>query len=471
MKINKLNIILFLLTFVLHKGAFAQSEKWVLELIGDGKQVAITQKGGGTRYSTYPTYKLNGKLVTAQDYAKPLLKKTALNDKQGKGSLVQVTYTDAKLPKLVQSFYVYNGADYILTDFTIESANAQLTSNYMAPLNIKTMPSVLPQGDNRALFIPFDNDKWIRFQSHPLSFDKLTSYEATALFDNNSRKGFIIGSVEHDNWKSAVELSGGDKSNIKSLTFYGGAADTTTRDVIAHGSLTGKVIKSPKVLVGIFADWRAGMEKYGEVNASIAPPREWAGDVPFGWNSWGVLQFKLTYPKAMEVSDYFKNNLQNNNYGTGKTVVIGLDSGWDNFTEEELKAFVIKCEENGQIAGIYWTPFTDWGKKGERTIKEAPQYKFKDAYAYADGKPQELDGAYAVDPTHPAAEERMKYISEKFRRCGFKYVKMDFMSHGSMEADKWHNPDVKTGIQAYNYGMKLINKYFSDMYINLSIAP
>ena len=65
----------------------------------------------------------------------------------------------------------------------------------------------------------------------------------------------------------------------------------------------------------------------------------------------------------------------------------------------------------------------------------------------------------------------MKKTSGLFHRAGFEYVKMDFMTHGAMEADKWYNPEITTGIQGYNYGMKLLNQYFGDMYINLSISP
>lgn len=101
----------------------------------------------------------------------------------------------------------------------------------------------------------------------------------------------------------------------------------------------------------------------------------------------------------------------------------------------------------------------------------APEYKYRDIYLYANGKPQELDGAYAIDPTHPAVEAMMKKTSSLFHRTGFEYVKMDFMTHGAMEADKWYLPEVTTGIQGYNYGMQLLDKYFGDMYINLSISP
>ena len=44
------------------------------------------------------------------------------------------------------------------------------------------------------------------------------------------------------------------------------------------------------------------MEEYAQANAVIAPPKAWGKAVPFGWNSWGALQFNLTYPKALEVN-------------------------------------------------------------------------------------------------------------------------------------------------------------------------
>ena len=76
--------------------------------------------------------------------------------------------------------------------------------------------------------------------------------------------------------------------------------------------------------------------------------------------------------------------------------------------------------------GIYWTPFTDWGCNPRQKMDHAEQYTFGDAYLYAHGQPQKLDGAYALDPTHPAVEQRMKYFSELFRRTGFTYVTVSY---------------------------------------------
>ena len=458
-----------------------ETNNWRVFYNSEDKGVTIEKGSKKACDNLYASYILNGDKISTKDYSKVKCKEVKFEDTLGSGTAFIITYKQSGLPTLVQTFYIYPERDYILTEFTLDGGQDGISSNYMAPLNLDNIDILQKSKDNRALFIPFDNDCWIRYQSHPLVFDELTSYEVTAVFDNESRNGIVVGSVEHDYWKSAVKMtsitpggsvSGNASDGLKSLICYGGVADTLTRDSKAHGALSGKTIKSPKVMFGVFDDWRAGLEEYALANAAIAPPKAWTKSVPFGWNSWGALQFKLTFQKAMEVSDFYKDNLQNNGFvSPDNTVYIGLDSGWDVFSEEELKAFVQKCRENGQIAAIYWTPFTDWGKRPEATIREARDYKFKDVYLYANGKPQELDGAYAIDPTHPAIETRMKTISEKFRRCGFEYVKMDFMTHGAMEADKWYNPEMQTGIQAYNYGMQLLNKYFGDMYLNLSISP
>ena len=447
------------------------SGKWKVSYDETNKGINIEKNNKVFMSSLYASYKVGDKTVTTKDYSHKTIKHESITDKFGKGSVYKITYSQKKLPTLVQVFYVYPGKDYLLTEFALENTEG-VSSNYMAPVNVDAMPEILKKGDNRALFIPFDNDNWIRFQSHPLTFKTLTSYEVTAVFNSTDRKGYVIGSIEHDNWKSAVKLTGTDSQNINALKCYGGVADSLTRDSKKHGTLSGTKIKSPKVLIGYFDDWRIGLEEYADANAVVAPPRAWGKAVPYGWNSWGVLQFKLTYDKAIEVSDFFKNNLQNNHFvNKNNTVYIGLDSGWNSFTEEQLKAFVQKCKANGQAAGIYWTPFTDWGKNKDKTIKDSPSYQYKDVYLYANGKPQNLDGAFAIDPTHPAIEDQMKKTSELFHRCGFEYVKMDFMTHGALEADQWYNPQITTGIQAYNYGMKLVDKYFGDMYINLSISP
>ena len=465
-------LILISLVFSSCAGNESTIGQWSLYQNPSDKSITISKNEQVLFSQMYSTYHSGNRIITSKDYKNCRLNSQLFEDKTGKGTLVQLVYTQNGLTGLTQRFYFYDGKDFFLTDVLLEDVK-DFSCNYIAPVCLDTLPALLEKGDNRALFVPFDNDKWIRYQSYALPINHLISYEVTSVFNNDKRTGLVVGSVEHDNWKTGIIMNGNKVSpNLTGLTCFNGIASETTRDAVPHGSLKGKSIKSSKIFVGFFSDWRTGMETYADVNAAIAQPRSWDKAVPYGWNSWGVLQFNLTYKKAIEVSDFFHANLQNNGFvNSDNLVYIGLDSGWNSFTEEELKAFVKKCKENGQIAGVYWTPFTDWGKNPERKVDDAPEYQYKDVYLYANGKPQDLDGAYAIDPTHPAIEERMKKTADLFHRCGFEYVKMDFMTHGALEADKWFNPTITTGIQAYNYGLQLMDKYFGDMYINLSISP
>ena len=253
---------------------------------------------------------------------------------------------------------------------------------------------------------------------------------------------------------------------------YSGVADELTRDVKGHGAVRSARPRSAMMMLGRFDDWRDGMELFADLNALTTPPRRWDSAVPMGWNSWGALQFGVNHDNATEVATFLADSLMPRSFHNADGLIYtGLDSGWDSFKEAELKDFADRCKAMHQVPCIYWTPFTDWAKNPERQVDAMPEYKYKDIYLYADGKPQELDGAYAIDPTHPAVRAMMEKTARLFRRCGYRYVKMDFMTHGRMEADSWYRKDITTGTQAYNYGMNLIDSIFGDMYINLSISP
>lgn len=411
-------------------------------------------------------YVLDGKNISTDAYRKRKFRLSDVNDRFGNGRKWEIVYKEEGLPTLTQTFYLYAG--YLLTDIALSSAGGTVRTNYMAPIVLRQTDTIISNAGLRRLFVPFDNDAWIRYQSKKDLADTLRSYEVTSVYNAFSRRGIVIGAVEHHQWKNAVDLL--DKS--RRLRVFSGVADKLTRDHKEHGYVEGATVRSAKVMIGLFDDWREGMETYADVNAIVAEPRRWDKAVPVGWNSWGALAFKVNHGNSTRISDFFAQELQHNSFANPEGLLYtGLDSGWNNFSEEELADFAGRCRKNNQVPCIYWTPFTDWGKNPERNVPGAEEYKYKDIYLYANGKPQELDGAYAIDPTHPAVRKMMEQTADLFRRCGYGYVKMDFMTHGRMEADRWHRKDIATGTEAYNYGMHLLDSIFGDMYLNLSISP
>jgi len=412
------------------------------------------------------------KRISGRNYSECSIEKTAVNDAYGIGICYTITRTKTGDPSLIQHFYLYEDKNFFLTDIELVG-QSELASNYLCP--ISTMRGydspVLGIGDNRVLIIPFDNDKWVRYRSARLR-GGVNSNEVTAVYNADTRNGIVVGSVEHDVWKSGIRVESDKPDNISRIEFYTGATGEATRDVLPHGKVKGIHIRSPKVFFGYFQDWRDGMETFGRACAAISPPLAWNAGKPFGWNSWGKMEFNMTYQKVLEVSDFFKNNLQNNNFENDSVVYIGMDSGWNRMTDEQLADIVKHCKANGQKAGIYFTPFSDWGKNPEKEIEGAPDYKCKDAYLYANGHIQNsIAGGWAMDPTHPAIQQRIKYFADKFKKAGFEYIKLDFLTHGTLEADSYYDKNVTTGMQAYTAGMKYVLEQLKGMYITEAISP
>ena len=216
---------------------------------------------------------------------------------------------------------------------------------------------------------------------------------------------------------------------------------------------------------------------------------------PMGWNSWGVMQTKVNYDGVYETARFIRDSLYRYGFhdNEGKTV-ISLDSyAEDNISGENIKKLGTKIfsnspyTENGvkqpgtnQTLGHYYGPFIIWewtlDDKVEGTgTNEIPEYYWQDAALKVNGNIYKVssNGGYATDPTHPAVKANIEYTLKQWNEWGVKYVKADFLNNGIIEGDSWYNPEITTGVQAYNYGMKILleTAKLYDMYIVESISP
>ena len=385
---------------------------------------------------------------------------------------VVVTATGNGLPTMKQ-YFVLDHDDSFLVRMDVSGSN--LKANWMGPVVVDSTGGVNigAANDNRALVVPFDNDGFVRYNAMPMNSSG-NSYEVGAFYDNTTRNGLVVGSVTHDTWKTGIFFAGSN-NKLNLMNVYGGAASPA--GVAQHGYVSGNTVSSPTMFVGFGTDWRVMMENYAAANTNFVPRLAWTNGVPFGWNSWGVIQQNISYTDAIAVSDYFSVNLMNHNFTSHGTVYINLDAFWnDNFTPAQLQSFVIHCHAKGQKAGIYFGPFAFFGSATDATnwIVEGTA----NAYHYSDvllrdtnGNFESSDGGLAMDSTHPGTQQRIDYYVNLFTNWGFDFVKLDFLSHGAFEGVH-HDLNVTTGIQAYNQGMQhVLNAINGHMFISESIAP
>ncbi len=400
-----------------------------------------------------------------------------IQDAFGKGYLLRVETAADNDRTLLQQFLIYDKLPYLMME-TFLKAKERIGSNEILVYEAETFE--LPASeDPRFLFTPFDNDDFVRYAALPLK-ELRESYEVGAVYDAVSRNGFVTGSVTHDLWKTGITAQPGEGPVLEGFRVVSGVTSRLTRDTLPHGTVFGTSVGSARIFLGFYEDYRDGLEAYGKANGVMAPPLKWDHGVPVGWNSWAAVATEIDYRVYTGASDFVKESLETQGFQGDEKVYINFDSFWNSLSEEELMAAAKHVHGNGQIPGIYTTPFTFWG--GTNTEGEVPgtngQYRWKDILL----KDSEgnilppIDGGYCIDPTHPGNLMRVERELTQFKKWGFEYVKMDFMAHGAVEGVHY-DPSVTTGIAAYNYGMQQIDGLLANelkeqkFYISLSIAP
>lgn len=461
----------------------------------DGNQVTIPYGSGGRivynlNSGIYQVYKgktivfsnigltarVNGIQVSSKNYSLREYKKSPIADGFGKGFKYTILLSGNRLTKTAQVFYVYPGKEFFITQVLLSGKN--LSSNSIVPFS-GNIPAVT--GDPRSVFVPFDNDTFIRYNAKPFTAPfSNTSAEVGTVYDNNTRNGYVVGSIEHEVWKTGVRTAAKTDSGNTVEAWSGYTEESVTRDHITHGDVRGDIISSPKIFVGYFNDWRTGMEEYAKANRIAETPYvfNWTKPTPVGWNSWGVMQDKLTYEKATKVADFFADSLAA--FRTGNTAFIDLDSYWDFMLKgglegdySKLKQFADYCKNKGLQPGVYWAPFTDWGwKDGPDRKVQGSNYIYGQLWTKVGTGYHDIDGARAIDPTHPGTRQRIDLVIGKLRECGFKMIKIDFLGHAAAESTHFYDTTVTTGMQAYRKGMEyLVDKLGNQMLIYAAISP
>jgi hypothetical protein len=451
--------------------------------------IDITIDGATRVRSAYASVDLGAPTgyVTSRGYtAHALASATSVSENGHVGQRVTFTNTKSGLPAISHIVTVFDTLPYLFVEESVTApSGATVSSSYMGALIVDEQGAVVsPSGsDVRFLDAPFDNDDWVRWDSRVVGntpFDG-EGYELGALYASASREALVFGSVTHDFWKTGIYY-GVANGALSKLNVFGGAAtpdkpgtagatygEDGTHDSEPHGKMTASTITSPKMFFGHFADFRQGLVEYGRANARIAPPKPWSHGAPFGWMSWGAYGFSATTAQIDAASQFLKTNLQPQGFENDGTVYINVDAA----SNVDNAAIVAAAHSRGQKAGTYLTPFAAFGGASILT-KTVGTTKS----TYADimvkdhtGAPLLYKGAYAIDVTHPDAKALLASELASITSAGYDFVKLDFVTHGILEG-KRTDPNVVTGVQAYDVGMALVAGALGpNVFVSLSIAP
>ena len=405
-------------------------------------------------------------------------------------SEITIRSTAPGKPALLQHIAIASHQPWISIQAELDEDASAIGTRHFDGVILKGADSVRIRdaADLRVLHVPFDNDMWFRYKSELVSDikanEKLSSEEVTAIYDNQSRQGIILGSITHDTWKTSIDVRA-DGRSITDLDIYGGISSpngvrTDTHDTVPHGLVHGTRVASPRIFIGSYSDWRDGLEAYGAGNAAVHPPLLWAGGVPLGWNSWAAYGEKINYARYLGAAAFLHDRLLPLGFERNKVIYINLDAFWSRLDAVQLADAVATIramhESDGTRfePGIYWTPFAYWSDDLDAWVEgTGMKYRYRDILLKApDGALlPKLDGGRPIDPSHPGTKARTSFFLKQFQQMGFAYLKLDFLSHGTLEGNHF-DPAIQTGIEAYNEGMKqIVDETGNRMFLSLSIAP
>lgn len=426
----------------------------------------------------------------------------------GENITVSFIHSDNQKPvRLTQYITLYKKEPFLLISLVAESKDQPtiLSSNNISPLATTMLhkSSINVAGKEPFMLdMPYDNDNWTKAFTVDLNESKNAEgqgYEFTSMYDNADLSGIVVGNLSHNFWKTGIKYTtGNEKGYIDELIVYGGASTKDnprlpkefggydgTHDVVAHGSMKGRQIYSPLVFLSYAKYINDAYKKYGEMNTKVSGRLLWKNRAPFYWNSFGV-EDVLGYRKIMmpsgvtKISDFIFS-LKNFN---DSRPILSIDS-YDQsiYTTDVLSSIGSYAENRNQQMGFYFIPFAIWTWKNsiETAKLQYTDYLIRDVtlkdndgktIIYKDGE----FGAFPLDPTHPATRERIIAELKKAKAINAKLLKIDFLSAGAMESSTRYDKRISTGLQGYNYGMKMLKHLIDsilgeEIFITQAISP
>lgn len=432
----------------------------------------------------------DGRRVLTADYAEHGLEAAKSADAVKGSKKFTVVSRKEGMPELRQHIWLHEGKPWIWMQAELDEAASMMGTRHFDVV-LAEGADALQVGEAaklRMLKVPFDNDMWVRYASVPVAEmvtgQKYSSSSVTAFYDDATRKAVVVGAISHDVWKTAIDVKG-DDNKLLGLDVYGGISGplgvrTDTHDTVEHGLVRGKQVMSPRVFMGSFADWRDGMEEYGRANAELQPPLKWAAGAPMGWNSWAAYANEINYTRYLGAAKFMRDELVPEGFGRDHVVYINYDAFWSLLDGVQLAdtVSIIKGlpEQDGMRfkPGIYWAPFASFFEDLDAYVEGTDmKYRYRDILLKAPNGElmPKVDGGRPVDPTHPGAKARIREYMRRFRKMEFEYLKIDFLSHGALEGAHYDSA-VRTGIEAYNAGMRqIVEENGGQMFLSLSIAP
>ncbi len=499
MRIERRLIVISVL--MLSLAATAQNRRSVVRVQNPDLVVEVNQVDGsytirfapdsGSSLTARVAAKLNGKWITSAQYPKHKAIASEVANNLGQSSQILLTNTGlSDQPDLICSLRLHRNPSYVEVQVDVRNTTR-------APVNVqgirlvdaaKPMIAGMQEASARVL-----SDSWSEDRPGMTIHDFTDAPEGVhrgvgsqLVYNRDSKTGFFAGALSSDKWVTVLRLKVDPKQGRSTRYEIDstGTTELTQENSLANSGPEDRIelslplqpnesLPSERVIMSFTRDYHALLEYYGTVVKQLHHARTTA-PTPIGWWSWTAYYFGLNQGTALTNAAFLSERLKSKGYD-----FFHIDEGYQyargEYATPDARKYPAgigdleqRVQRLGLVPGIWTAPF-------EVSERSSVYQNHKDWLVHnARGEPihaghvtedsetkKPLDQLYALDTTHPGAQEYLRQTYAKLTKdWGIRYIKLDFMEDSAVEG-YYHKPNT-TALEAQRVGLQVIREAVGD---------
>ncbi|MGB8730699.1 MAG: PKD domain-containing protein [Candidatus Sulfotelmatobacter sp.] len=438
---------------------------------------------------------INHQWLHSSDYPSHSASESSFSDALGSGQQLMVTCSGLRdSPDLIYIVQLYTENPYGTLQVRVKNTTSKATS-------VQAIRSVEATGDSIVNLGGHPSDERVLSDSFSEDWPDLVIYDladapggmhrgvgSQLIYNRKTKQSLFLGALTSDRFLTLLRLKTEGKGAEAKVTSYTVESTGTTeiqKDYSEAESLEVKSLKSDRIELSLalnpgeemsservmFAagpDYLGQLRTYGSAIRRLHRARV-SSEIPIGWWSWTAYYAAINEGETVANADWLSQHLKSLGYK-----YFQIDEGYQyargeyvttNATQfpDGMQVVAHHILKDGLTVGLWTAPF-------EVSSRAWVYEHHKDWLVHnAEGHPipledvwrQGVDTLYALDTTHPGAQEYLRQTYKTLvREWGVRFIKMDFMDTTAIEG-YYYRPGT-TALEAQRIGLQVIRDTVGD---------
>ncbi len=430
-----------------------------------------------------PGAEIDSQWVRSSDYPQHRAAESAFQDALGAGRQMSVTSSGLSgKPDLIYTLQVYEDRPYAALQVELQNhGGVAVTVQAIRSVEAIGQPLIGLEGSEAADRILSDSysEDWPRLSIYDLNAGPRQMHGASwsqVIYNRQSKESLFLGALSANRFLTLMHLAyegSGDGAKIVSYTVDATGTTELHREMSLRNAPPGSAIdlslplspgqnmSSERLMMATGSDYHSQLTAYGDAIRRLLHPRV-APQNLIGWWSWTSYYMAINEGAALTNARWLAQNLQPLGYQ-----YFHIDEGYQyargEYATPNAVLFPHGMRPVGEEVRRLGLTFGIWTAPFEVTNRAWVYENHKDWLVHTkDGAPISIgtaygDTLYALDATHPGAQEYMRQTYRTLTRdWGIRYIKLDFMDTTSIEGYRY-KPDT-TALEAQRIGLAVIRE-------------